>query len=172
MKITSNYNHDRIAFKCNINSSSYSISQQYPKNTTRFPCIDFYQSSVLISTDCQKYNSNYIRESRIDYSHDFSGCYYQLKRLLLAIRHRFNGLFAHIIILVMVFMSAIIILMDVFKYGFNTGPVRKKRQRLEQKYQANYSKKHKATIIRRPTYVYTFKLQTIPEEDEVQSESP
>ncbi len=98
--------------------------------------------------------------------------YYGLKRFLLATKHRFNGLFAYIIMSTVAFISTIIILMDVFKYGFNLGPARKKRQRLEEKYRTNYSKNHKSRNIRHHTYIITSTLQTISEEDEIQSWNP
>ncbi len=157
---TSAYNHHKITYKCNINSGPH----------TRLTCIDSHSSSKLVSTDGRKCKLSYISQSRINYfNDDFSVCYYALKLFLVAIKHRFNGLFAYIIILTMAFISAIIILMDVFKYGFNIGFVRKSRQRSKQKYRANYSKEHQLTIIRRCTFTNISKLQTIPDEDEVQS---
>ncbi len=69
-QFSSVYNHNKIAFKFSINSRPYSIFQQFPKLTTHFTCIDSYPSPKLVSTNCEKCNSNYISESCIDYFND------------------------------------------------------------------------------------------------------
>jgi hypothetical protein len=94
----------------------------------------------LISTYCQKWdpgNESIHCESLINYCNTiackctevyFSIRCCELKRSLLASKHRFNRLFAYTIILIMVFVPGIIILTDMLKYGSNTDPAEKEQQ--------------------------------------------